>query len=317
MLGSRSRPLAVVAFGSPYPCQTWMRLPSPERLAHPAVVDWVGVRLSANAVPHSSFTPLLVPSALLPGWSWLRGWSGGLVSVGSSLCSGGGSFVVLPVVARGRGLAVTTQGLSGSCQTWMRLPSSERFAHPAVAGCVGGSLTVNAGPFLSGLVSPLFWSLGGLVCHRVGAIAVSVSSLAVTLLLVRRLLCRYSWSNSSSGHSVSQSVDIRGASPLATRRLPCSFQSPPPRRTDRAGRRGFPLAKYKVVTTWCLRSVLVVYSAVTWLPRPQPEHSALRLVAAPIRVGSPSNHTYRIGEAANLGPYSVGGSFQLLHCVPG
>ena len=180
LLGSRSRPLAVVAFGSPYLCQTWMRLPSPERLAHPAVVDWVGVRLSANAVPHSSLAPLLVPSALLLGWSWLRGWSGGLVSVGSSLCSGGGSFVVLPVVARGRGLAVTTQGLSGSCQTWMRLPSSERFAHPAVVGCLVGSLTVNAGPFLSGLVPPPFWSFGGSVCRRVGASAVSVSSLAMT-----------------------------------------------------------------------------------------------------------------------------------------
>ena len=118
MLGSRWRPLAVVAQGSPYSCQTWMRLPSSERLVHSAVAGWVGVPLVVNAVPHSCLFPLLVPSALPLGWSgffvgWYSCWSSGLPPAFD--------------------------------QTLMRLPSQERLARQAVVGV--GLVVLLAGLF--------------------------------------------------------------------------------------------------------------------------------------------------------------------------
>ena len=59
--------LAIVAQGSSCSCPPWMRLPSSERLAHPAVEGWVCGLLVVNAGPLSPFSPMLVPIRS-PSW---------------------------------------------------------------------------------------------------------------------------------------------------------------------------------------------------------------------------------------------------------
>ena len=72
----------------------------------------------------------------------------------------------------GRGsLAVVTLGSSCSCQTWTRLPSSERLARSAVAGWVVGSLAVNAGPLAPLLVPPPLCLGRSSVCGRSGGVS--------------------------------------------------------------------------------------------------------------------------------------------------